>query len=93
MPYQITSLIAFEEILCNLGDRQKLVLSAIKKIQPCSNLEISKFLGLPINTITPRCQELRKRNLVIFYKRDICKYTNRLVNYYIIPSWINEILQ
>ena len=93
MPYQLTSYIAFEEVLCNLGDRQKLVLKAIKIIQPCSNLEISKYLGLPINSITPRCLELRKKHLVRFYKTGQCKYTNRQVNYYIIPNWINGMLQ
>ena len=93
MSYQITSYIAFQEVLCSLGERQKLVLKAIKKIQPCSNLEISKLLNKPINTITPRCQELRKKGLVIYYKRDICRYTNRLVTYWIIPNWINQVLE
>jgi len=92
MTYQLTSYIAFQEVLCNLGERQKLVLKAIKHLQPCSNLEISKFLGLPINTITPRCQELRKKNLVIYYKRDICKYTKRLVIYWKIPEWIKDVM-
>jgi DNA-binding MarR family transcriptional regulator len=93
MSYQITSYLAFEEVLMTLGDRQKLVLSAIKKIQPCSNLEISKYLNLPINTVTPRCQELRKKGLVVFYKSAQCKYTNRTVNYYKIPEWVNGVLQ
>ncbi len=93
MGYQLTSLIAFEEVLSKLGERQKLVLSAIKHLQPCSNLEISKFLGIPINSITPRCQELRKKNLVIYYKSDKCRYTGRLVNLYKIPEWINGMLK
>lgn len=92
MGYRITSLIAFEEVLCNLGERQKVVLKAIQSLQPCSNLEISKFLGIPINSITPRCQELREKGLVIYYKKDICKYTNRLVYYWIIPNWISSLM-
>jgi hypothetical protein len=92
MAYQLTSYIAFEEVLCTLGERQRLVLSAIKKIQPCSNLELSKYLNKPINTITPRCQELRSKNLVHLNKKDICKYTNRLVCYWSIPEWINGML-
>ena len=92
MPYQITSLIAFEEILCNLGERQKLVLQAIKKIQPANNLMIANYLHLPINCITGRMQELRKKGLVINYKSAICPYTNRLTIYWKCPEWINGVL-
>ena len=92
MSYQITSYIAFQEVLCSLGERQKLILKIIRKIQPCSNLEISKISGLPINCVTPRVQELRKKGLVHFYKRDICKFTNRLVTYWKCPEWITGAL-
>ena len=89
---QATTMLAFSEILPILGERQMLTFQAIKKIQPCSNMELSKYLGLPINTITPRCQELRKMKLVTYYKKDKCKYTNKLVMYWVIPSWINQVM-
>ena len=90
---RVTSLITFQEVLCSLGDRQKLVLNAIKRLQPCNNLMIQKYLNIPINSVTPRTKELRKRHLVIIYKQSQCPYTQRLTDFYIIPSWINGLLK
>lgn len=63
-PVRPTSLLAFVEVLSNLGERQLEVLKTIDKIEPCNNLMISRELGLPINSVTPRCQELRRKGLV-----------------------------
>lgn len=93
MAYQLTSYIAFQEVLSNLGERQKLVLKAIKHLGICTNLEISKLLNKPINTITPRCQELRKKNLVIMAYQDQCKYTKRQVCYWKLPEWIDGMIE
>lgn len=93
MGVQITSLIAFEQILNSLGERQELIFKAIRKLQPCSNMELSKYLNLPINQITPRNKELRSKGLIIYYKKDQCKYTNRLVMYWKIPEWINGMIE
>jgi len=87
---QATSLISYYEILNKLNERQKEVLLAIKHIQPCNNLQISKLLNLPINSITPRCQELRKKGIVIYYETKACPITKRSSRFYIIKSWIKE---
>jgi predicted transcriptional regulator len=62
---QQTSLLAYQEIKQELGSRQKLVYAAITELRSATNQEISKFLDLPINCITPRVLELRKQGLVI----------------------------
>jgi len=54
---KITSLLAYAEVLENLNERQIQVLKAIDKIEPCNNLMISKYSGLPINSVTPRTNE------------------------------------
>lgn len=59
-----TSLLAFESIQPELGDRQWAVYRTIKKLSPCNNIMISKYLNKPINEITPRTHELRKIKLL-----------------------------
>ena len=93
MTVQSTSIIGLYSILGELGDRQKQVLVAIKQIQPCNNLQISRHLHLPINQITPRCQELRKKGLVILHHIGACPITKRASNFYIIKSYVKDILQ
>ena len=68
-----TSLLAFEDIKKDLGRRQKLVYDCLKIIQPATNLMISQYLKLPINSITPRVKELRNLKLVgvAFQDRDL----------------------
>ena len=93
MPVQATSIIALESILSEISTRQKQVLLTFKLInKPANNLMISKVLGLPINSITPRCQELRKKGLIIFHHTSACPFTGRASNFYIIKNWIREIL-
>lgn len=87
-----TSLLAFSEILENLGERQMQVLQAFREIQPCSNLMLSKHIGLPINCITPRVKELRDYKIVLMDKVDVCKYTKRKVTYWRIKKWLQEIM-
>ena len=55
---QETSINSFNQLRKELGHRQKEVLRAISILKEPSNLEISNFLGLPINVITPRTHEL-----------------------------------
>lgn len=91
MTYQVTSLISYYEVLTKLGDRQKLVLLGFKNIgKPANNLMISKFLNLPINSITPRCQELRKKGIIIFHHTSACPVTGRASNFYVIKSYIKD---
>lgn len=54
-----TSKMAYEEVSDRIGAKQQLVLSTIAKAKrPVNNQEISNYLSLPINTITPRTNEL-----------------------------------
>lgn len=76
---QQTSLEAFTNLLQSgkIGERQILVYNTIKKF-PCStDKEISKILGLPINSITPRRNELVKIGLVSEWDKRACKITKR----------------
>ena len=74
-----TSLSAFREILNNLGLRQQEVYFAIKELVEADNLSISKFLNIPINSVTPRVFELRDKKLVGVSKQDISPITKRKV--------------
>lgn len=78
-----TSLLAYYEALENLGTRQLEVLKAIDKIEPCNNLMISKYTGLPINSVTPRVHELKKKGLIKELKVDLCPITQRKTIFYV----------
>ena len=70
-----TSLDAFAYVKTTLGTRQRAVLDIIKHLKSPTNAEISKFMGLPINTITPRTNELRAKGLVGDGGKRVCKVT------------------
>lgn len=74
---QLTSLMAFAEVLENLGERQLQVLKALNEIEPANNLMISNYLNLPINSICPRVKELRGKRLVIKSHIEKCPITSR----------------
>lgn len=48
-----------------LNERQKLVLEALEEIQPATNKQLASHLGWAINTVTPRCLELRNKGMVV----------------------------
>ena len=73
-----TSMLSWYKVMENLGDRQMMVYRALKELKTANNNMIAEHLGIPINQITPRCLELRKMGVVIFYKKDVCPYTKRL---------------
>ena len=60
-----TSLLSWTEVMPSLGEKQSAVY-AILKVMPLgmTNAEISRALGWPINTVTPRTLELRSYGLV-----------------------------
>ena len=87
-----TSLLAFSEILPSLENRELEVLKAIKEIQPCNNLMIAEYLNLPVNCVTGRVFSLRKYNLVIYYRKGKCPYTNKTTIFWKIPEWINGVM-
>lgn len=61
---QQSSLDAFEEVMPKLIGRRLEVYNAIKRLGEASDLDISKYLNLPINSITPRRNELQKLRLI-----------------------------
>lgn len=73
---QQTSLLAYNEVLGDLGRRQKQVLEAFQ-IKDFTNQELSEYLKWPINTITPRVGELRIKGLVVEKERRKDKSTGR----------------
>ena len=75
---QETSLQAyFGEVIETLGMRQHQVLGAFTKKENFTNTELASFLQWPINTVTPRCLELRERGLVTEHCKRKCKVTGR----------------
>jgi len=83
MSVRDTSRAAYKEIEPKLGDKQKLVLSTIKKAKrPVNNQEIALHLALPINTITPRTNELLSIEKVELAFKAIYPPTGRKVCYW-----------
>jgi len=72
-----TSILAYTDIKPELGDRQQKVYDAIKKLGCPTNLEISKYLKIPINSITPRTNELVEQGLVVLCEKRPCTFTGR----------------
>ena len=83
-----TSIEAFCHILEHLCESRMKVFKAIKKIQPCYNLQIAKHLNIPINCVTGRVKELRDLGMVRFYKKVICEETGEKADCWIVPAWM-----
>jgi len=64
MTIQATSMEAYNHAMRTLGARQRQVFMVIKERGPLTNKEISAIMQRPINEITPRCKELRKKGIV-----------------------------
>lgn len=62
MPVTETSKAAFKKV--KLGPKQIAVYTALKTLGRATDLEISKYLGKPINETVPRRNELRKLSYV-----------------------------
>ena len=89
---QNTSIISYLNILEELGERQKQCLIALKKIQPANNLMIANYLHLPINCVTGRIYELRKKKLVRLDCIKSCPITNQATRFYSIVSYVSEVM-
>lgn len=72
---QITSLLAYQTVLTNLGDRQVEVYKAIRRLGSCSSTMISKNTGLPINCVVPRVNEMVKLGVLIEARKGVCEET------------------
>lgn len=67
------------DVLPTLGPRQKAVYDALEAHGPLTNLEMAYQLHWPINTVTPRCKELRDLGLVKEWGVRKCRQTGRMV--------------
>ena len=78
---QQTSLNAFNTITEQLGERQQRIIEFFYKHNghDFTNTEIADQLLLPINCVTPRVNELRKKGLLIFSQQRYCFITGRKV--------------
>lgn len=75
-----TSLKAYYgDVLPTLGARHELVLKVFINKGNFSNSELANFLQWPINTVTPRVNELRKKGLLRFAGKRKCKVTGKEV--------------
>lgn len=76
---QQTSLFAYRnEIKPTLGDRQRVVYEALRTRKNFTNTELATWLSFPINTVTPRVNELRKMGLVRLSETRKCAQTSRM---------------
>ena len=77
MPVSSTSLMAYQEVLENLGSRQQEVYQMLKNLGSANNTILSKKLNWSINRVTPRIKELRNQNLVIQDSIRLCPITKK----------------
>ena len=83
MSVRDTSLLAYDEVLPSIGKKQALVLQTIAKAKrPVNNQEIASHLALPINTITPRTNELLGIDKVELAFKAVYPATGRTVCYW-----------
>jgi len=59
-----TSLLAYGDALEHINNRQRQCLLALDRLGEANNLMVSRESGLPINAVTPRMGELRKKGLI-----------------------------
>ncbi len=87
MPYNYhTSLPAYQENKQGKDYCRMQVFIAIRKLQPCTDKQISEYLNWPINRTVPRRNELVAKTMVVLAKRDRDPETGRLVSYWQVKS-------
>ena len=78
-----TSLEAYERLryeVNGLGKRQQAVYELLRKKSPLTDRQISRLLGWPINTVTPRRGELLKKGVIMRWGYLVDSVTNRSAN-------------
>ena len=91
MSVRDTSKAAYQEVNPRIGARQALILNTIRKAKrPVNNQEIASHLALPINTITPRTNELLGIEKVELAFKAIYSATGRKVCYWKIREVHND---
>lgn len=70
---QETSLDAFSELQKGkLSEKRQEVLNGFEQLKSATNLEVSDLIKLPINSVTPRTNELVKMGVLIIMGRRKC---------------------
>ena len=70
----------YEKVKPSLGDRQKVIWTALNEREDWTNSELASHLDWPINTVTPRVKELREIDIVEPAGKRICRVTGLRVN-------------
>jgi len=70
-----TSLLAYVEVLEELGEKQAKVYEVIRRLGSCNNKMIARELNWKINSVTGRVKELREDHIVLQSKKDYCPIT------------------
>lgn len=82
---QQTQLEAYNS-LSDLGAKQSAVYQTIKKLQEASDHDIADEMNVPINTVTPRRNELFRMGVIREARRDISKQTKKRVIFWAISN-------
>ncbi len=77
-----TSLMAYDMILEDLADRQLQVFNGFKKLEFATSAMVAKEINLPINCVTGRCLELRKKFLLERSHISKCPITRNTAQYW-----------
>ena len=70
-----TSLFAFEAVRLDLSNRQREIYALLDPDVGYTNAEIARLARLPINCVTPRVLELRKKGLLVSANVRTCTIT------------------
>jgi predicted transcriptional regulator len=81
---QETSLMAYQTV--DLPRSRLRVLKALNIKKEATNAMISNFLGIPINCVTPRMNELVKMGLVSESYKDRCPITGGVAIFWKVPQ-------
>ena len=77
MQVRQTSIEGYSRIKKELGKRQQEVYDGFLGNGTCTNLELSRLLGIPINQITPRTNELVKLGFVVEVEKRQCSVSGK----------------
>ena len=75
-----TSIFAYHSLSqVTISKRQREVLDALRNIAPATNRMICEESGIPINVVTPRCNELVKKGMVVEAYTAIDQYGRKAI--------------
>jgi len=75
---QETSLDAYKGIAAELGPKRQKVLNGFNELGSATNREVSYLLNMPINTVTPRTNELVKMGILTMMGKRVCKQGGKM---------------